>query len=81
MVIQSCNWLFKVSLEKKLQNKRKKDGLKGFFLSVFDYFLYLVSMKTHSVLFWIFDIFNNYALKSGQKNTGEAVLSRSPSYN
>ena len=34
-----------------------------------------------SVLRCIFDIFNNYGLKSGQKNSGEAVLSRSPSYN
>ena len=36
-----------------------------------------------SVLFCAFDIyiFNNYVLKSGKKNTGEAVFSRSPSDN
>ena len=66
---------------KQLKNKRKKDGLRGIFVFNFRLLSLLRFHENASVLFCIFDIFNNYGLKSGQKNTGEAVLSRSPSYN
>ena len=51
--------------------------MRGIF--VFNFRL-LSSLRFHenaSLLFCIFDIFNNYGLKSRQKNTGEAVLSQS----
>ena len=81
MVIQISNSLFKASLEeKKMKNKRKKDGLQGIFFSI-SYSCLFFSMKTHQCFFCIFDIFNNYGLKSLQNNTGEAVHSRSRSYN
>ena len=65
---------------KQLKNKRKKDGLRGIFVFNFRLLSLLRFHENASVLFCIFDIFNNYGLKSGQKNTGEAVLSGSPSY-
>ena len=82
MVIEICNSLFKASLEEKNEKLKKKGWLARD--TVFFNFLLLSLPRFHenaSVLFCIFDIFNNYGMKSGQKNTGEAVLSRSPSYN
>ena len=75
-VINSLTHLF----NKKFKDKRNKDACKEFFF----YFWLLSLPRFHEnawVLFCISDIFNNYGVKSGQKNTGEAVLSRSPNYN
>ena len=66
----------------KKKKKRKKEGWVA--RDIFFNFRLLSLPRFHenpSVLFCTFDIFNNYDLKSGQKNTVEAVLSCSPSYN
>ena len=77
MVIQICNSLFKASLKGKNEKQKKKGWLaRGIFFNV----LLLSLPRFHenaSVFFCTFDIFNNYGLKSGQNNTGEAKLSRS----
>ena len=68
-------------LWKKKNEKQKKEGWIA--RDIFFNFL-LLSFLFHenaSVFFCIFDIFNNYGLKSLQNNTGEAVHSRSRSYN
>ena len=81
MVIQICNLLFKACLEERNEKQKKKGWLAR---DIFFNFLLLSLPRFHenaSVFFSTFDIFNNYGLKSGQNNTGEAVLSRSRSYN
>ena len=54
---------------------------KGYFFFTFRHLSLPRFHENASVLFCVFDIFNNYGLKSGQKNIGEAVLSRRPSDN
>ena len=65
----------------KSLKKRKKIGLQDIFFFNLRLLSLLRFHENVSVLFCTFDIFNNYGLKSGEKNSGEAELSRSPSYN
>ena len=51
MVIQTCNSLFKASLEEKNEKQKKEGWLAGIFFSISDSCLYLVSMKTHQCFF------------------------------
>ena len=81
MVIQICNSLFRTSLEEKNEKQKKERWLARDTFSISDFLSLPRFHENASVFFCIFDIFNNYGLKSGQKNTGEAVLSRSRSYN
>ena len=63
-----------------MKNKRKKNGLQAIFFFNFRLLSLPRFYENAPVFFCIFDIFNNYGLKCGQNNTGEAVLSRSRSY-
>ena len=77
-IIYSLKHLWNEKLKKKGKNEC---WLARDIFSISDCCLYLVSMKTHqSYCAHLIYIFNNYVLKSGQKNTGEAVFSRTPSY-
>ena len=79
MVIQTCNSLFKASLEEKNEKQKKEGWLAGDIFFNFRLSSLLRFHENSPVFFCIFDIFNNHGLKSGQNNTGEAVLSRSRS--